>query len=125
MQSAPGPTICFPSDPPLLGAEPSPVQREAQSEVMIVTTRAEASRRKEEEILQNEKEARSGVKSNPILKEGASESSRPVQITQQQRQSGQDVSKSTTQTDSFFCCLDLTSEEVSKLQEEDITLSEI
>ena len=28
----------------LLGAEASPVQREAQSEVMVVTTRAEASR---------------------------------------------------------------------------------
>ena len=35
------------------------------------------------------------------------------------------MSKSTTQTDIFFHCLDLTSEKVSKLQEEDATLSEI
>ena len=89
----------------LLGAEASPVQGETQSEVMVVTTRAEASRRKEEEILQNEKEARSGAKSNPILKEEASESSRQVQITQEQSQSLQDASKSTTQTDSFFSLL--------------------
>ena len=111
----------------LLGAKTSVLQGEGQYEVMVVTTRAEAARRKEEEILVQEREAQSMVNPRPMSECGADgDTTRPTQVTQeQQRHIRRALSKSTPQNDGSFKILDLMSEEVQELQEKDDSLSEI
>ena len=92
---------------------------------MVVTTRAESARKKEEEMIMREKEAQSMVRPSPVVQGGVREQI-PTRLTKgQRRHIQQSVNTSVPHNDCFLKSVDLSSEEVKKLQEEDDSLSRI
>ena len=109
----------------LLGTEACVQPADDHYEVIVVTTRAELAWKKEEERTIQEKEVLSMVRPTPVVQGGVCEET-PTQLTKRQRQHiQQSMNKSVPYNDCFLKSVDLSSDEVKRLQEEDDSLSRI